>query len=76
MNFPVSPEDAKVVHGHAGRGVQVVCSCGCINLAYPESTVPTWSCRNCGQVFTHDFARLVEQVLARQTEQPAAASSH
>jgi len=73
MQFPVAPEDAKLVHGHAGRGIQVVCSCGCVNLDYPESTVPTWRCRNCGQLLSDDFPRLVAAVLAAQREEPAAA---
>jgi len=77
MKLPLTPEDVKVVQGHAGRGLQVVCSCGCVNLNYPESTVPTWRCRNCGQPFTNDFQRLAAAALAAPKEEPAAApTSH
>jgi hypothetical protein len=75
MNSPLLPEDVKVVHGHAGRGLQVVCSCGCINLNYPESTVPTWRCRNCGALLTGDFPRLATAVLAAKKPQPDIPSS-
>ena len=76
MNYPVSPEDVKVVQGHAGRGLQVVCSCGCVNLSYPESVVPVWRCRNCGRVLSPDFQRLVEKALALQAAEPAPAAGH
>jgi hypothetical protein len=75
MNSPVMPEEVKVVHGHAGRGLQVVCSCGCINLNYPESTDPTWRCRNCGRLITADFTRLAAAVLAAQRQEPASSPS-
>ena len=73
MKSPVAPEDVKVVHGHAGRGIQVVCSCGCVNLNYPENTEPVWKCRNCGQLLSADFPRLVEKALALHSEEPVSA---
>ena len=76
MTFPVSPEDVRIVHGHAGSGVQVVCSCGCVNLNYPESVVPTWCCRNCGRILSQDFPRLVEKALALRSQGPAPAAEH
>jgi hypothetical protein len=76
MNFPVGPEDVKVVHGHAGRGLQVMCTCGCVNLNYPESLEPMWRCRNCGRILCQDFPRLVEKALARQPQEPAPAAGH
>jgi hypothetical protein len=72
MVFPVRAEDVKVVHGHAGTGVQVVCSCGCINMNYPEQSEPTWRCRNCRRVITYDFRTLVEQVMALQKNEVTA----
>jgi len=74
MDFPVTTDNVKVVHGHAGRGLQAVCSCGCINLNYPESTDPVWRCRNCRQVITYDFPRLAAAVLAAQKPEPASSS--
>ena len=76
MDFPVGPEDVKLVHGHAGRGLQVVCACGCVNLNYPESVVPIWRCRNCGRILSQDFPRLVEKALALQREEAAPAVGH
>ncbi len=76
MNFPVAPEDVKVVHGHAGRGLQVICDCGCVNLSYPESVEPAWHCRNCGRILSQDFPRLVEKTLALQSPEPAPAAGH
>jgi hypothetical protein len=76
MNFPVSPEDVKVVRGHAGRGLQVVCSCGCVNLSYPESVVPVWRCRNCARILSLDFPRLVEKALALQPAESPPAAGH
>ena len=76
MHFPVAPEDVKVVHGHAGRGLQVVCDCGCVNLSYPESVVPVWHCRNCERILSEDFPRLVEKALALQPQEPTPAAGH
>ena len=74
MNIPVAPEDVKLAHGHSGKGVQLVCPCGCIDMRYLEAQEPTWSCRNCGLVFTYDFLHLVEKLRAlEKQEQPAGA---
>ncbi len=62
MSFPVSPEDVTLVQGSSGLGLQVVCSCGCVNWNHIEISEATWTCRNCGRVLSHDFPRLVEGV--------------
>jgi len=66
MNFPVQPGDAKIVQGASGKGLQVVCSCGCVNWNHIEVMTSLWSCRNCGQVITQFFPGLVEKVLKLQ----------
>lgn len=67
MKFPVGPEDIKVVEGHSGKGLQVVCSCGCVNWNHMEIAEATWPCRNCGQVLSYNFPGLVEKVKALQS---------
>ncbi len=75
MNSLVDPKDVKIVHGHSGRGLQIVCICGCINMYYLESRETRWSCRNCQRAFTHDFPRLVEKVLALGKQEAPAGHS-
>jgi hypothetical protein len=64
MKFPVGPEEVKIVEGNSGKGLQVVCSCGCVNWNHVEITEATWPCRNCGRVLSHDFPGLVARVKA------------
>jgi hypothetical protein len=66
MKFPVEPEDVKIVDGKSGKGLQVVCSCGCVNWNHVEITEATWPCRNCGQILSHNFPGLVEKVMAQE----------
>jgi hypothetical protein len=71
MKFPIQieelrSEEVKIVHGHSGQGLQLTCSCGCVNWQHVESREAKWTCRNCGQAFTHFFPRLVERVLELQ----------
>jgi hypothetical protein len=63
MNFPVGPADVKIVQGRS-KGLQVVCECGCVNFNYLDPQDSTWSCRNCHQMLSGDFPRLLEQTLA------------
>ena len=72
MNFPVSVVDVKVVKGRS-TGLQVMCSCGCINFNYLDPQDTLWKCRNCSQVLSYDFPRLLEGALARQKQLDAAA---
>jgi hypothetical protein len=71
MNFPLSAEDVKVVHGRS-TGLQVVCTCGCVNFNYLDPQDTVWRCRNCGQVLSNDFPRLLEAAVARQKQMAAA----
>lgn len=63
MNFPVEPEDVKIVLGRS-KGLQVVCWCGCVNFNYLDPQDPVWRCRNCRQVLSYDFPRLLERAQA------------
>jgi hypothetical protein len=63
MTFPVRPEDVKIVDGRS-KGLQVICSCGCINFNYLDPRETEWICRNCRRVLSFDFPRLLERVLA------------
>jgi len=72
MNFPVSPEDVKVVQGRS-TGLQVVCTCGCVNFNYLDPQDTLWRCRNCTQVLSNDFPRLLESALALRKQAAAAA---
>jgi hypothetical protein len=77
MNFPVGPEDVKIVHGRS-TGLQVVCSCGCTNFNYVDPQDTTWRCRNCQQVLSYDFPRLLEKALELDKQEvvaPGAAGS-
>ena len=67
MNFPIGPEDVKVVHGRS-TGLQVVCTCGCVNFNYLDPQDTMWRCRNCGQVLSNDFPRLLEGAAALQKQ--------
>lgn len=71
MNFPVRPEDVKVVQGRS-KGLQVVCSCGCTNFNYLDPQDSVWRCRNCRQVLSFDFPRLLQRVLALEKQAAAA----
>jgi len=67
INSLVKPEDVKIVPGgHSGNGLQVTCSCGCVNWNHLEISEPIWKCRNCGRIFTQFYPGLVRQVRARQ----------
>lgn len=74
MQFPVRPEDVKIVQGASGKGLQVTCACGCVNWNHLEVLTSQWSCRNCGRVISHYFPGLVVKVLAlvKPEEAPAA----
>jgi len=62
MNFPVAPEDVKLVQGRSA-GLQVVCTCGCVNFNYLDPQDTVWRCRNCRQILSYDFPRLLERAL-------------
>lgn len=71
MQFPVAPEDVKIVQGASGRGLQVICSsCGAVNWNHLEIQESLWRCRNCKQVFTDYYPGLVEKVLKLQPPRP------
>jgi hypothetical protein len=70
MNFPVAPKDVKVVQGRSA-GLQVTCACGCSNFNYLDPQDTLWECRNCGQVLTDDFPRLLERALALEKQTSA-----
>jgi hypothetical protein len=70
MSFPVGPEDVKSVRGRS-TGLQVVCSCGCTNFNYLDPQDTTWRCRNCHQILSYDFPRLLDKAL--ELEKQAAA---
>jgi hypothetical protein len=74
MSFPVGVDDVKVVQGRS-TGLQVMCNCGCINFNYLDPQDTLWKCRNCGQILSNDFPRLLEAALERKKEQAAAAST-
>jgi hypothetical protein len=74
MAFPVGVDDVKVVQGRS-TGLQVMCKCGCINFNYLDPQDTLWKCRNCPQVLSYDFPRLLEAAVARQKAQVAAATA-
>jgi hypothetical protein len=67
MKFPVGVDDVKVVRGRS-TGLQVVCTCGCINFNYLDPQDTLWKCRNCAQVLSNDFPRLLESAVALQKQ--------
>jgi len=71
MNFPVGVEDVKVVRGRS-TGLQVVCTCGCVNFNYLDPQDTVWRCRNCRKVLSNDFPRLLESAMAMQKQVAAA----
>jgi len=72
MKLPVGPQDVKIIPGHSGRGLQVLCDCGCVNWNHLALAEATWKCRNCQQVFTRDFPGLAAQVKALEKQEVAA----
>lgn len=70
MDFPVRAEDVKVVQGRS-TGLQVVCECGCVNFNYLDPQDTLWKCRNCPQILSYDFPRLLEGALALQKQTAA-----
>jgi hypothetical protein len=66
MEFPVRPEDVKVIQGASGKGLQVTCACGCVNWNHIEVMTSQWTCRNCGRVISNYFPGLVGMVLKLQ----------
>jgi len=71
MNFPVGADDVKVVHGRS-TGLQVMCTCGCVNFNYLDPQDTLWRCRNCRKILSYDFPRLLESTVARQKSMAAA----
>ena len=72
MNFPVGPEDVKIVHGRS-LGLQVMCTCGCVNFNYLDPQDTLWKCRNCRQVLSNDFPRLLERAIVLEKQATAEA---
>lgn len=68
MNFPVGPDDVKIVQGASGKGLQVMCSCGAVNWQHVEMQTALWPCRNCERVLSNYFPGLVAKVLAQQKQ--------
>ena len=75
MAFPVGVDDVKVVQGRS-TGLQVMCKCGCINFNYLDPQDTLWKCRNCPQVLSYDFPRLLEAAVARQKDKPPLPPQH
>ena len=67
MDFPVGPEDVKIVQGRS-TGLQVVCQCGCVNFNYLDPQDTLWKCRNCPTILSYDFPRLLEGAVALQKQ--------
>lgn len=74
MNFPVGTEDVKVVQGRS-TGLQVMCTCGCVNFNYLDPQDTLWRCRNCRKVLSNDFPRLLESAVARQQQVAASGAA-
>lgn len=72
MEYPVKAEDVKLVQGASGKGLQVVCACGCVNWNHVEVSISLWICRNCGRTLSNHFPGLVSEVLSRQAPEPQA----
>lgn len=75
MGAPVNPEDLKIVQGQSGKGLQIVCPCGCVNWNHLEMSSALWACRNCGRVFTTNFPALVKSYVALQKKDEEKAAS-
>jgi len=75
MNFPVGVDDVKVVQGRS-TGLQVMCTCGCVNFNYLDPQDTMWKCRNCLRVLSYDFPRLLESAVAKQKRVAAAAATN
>jgi hypothetical protein len=75
MEFPVRPEDVKIVQGASGKGLQITCSCGCVNWNHLEVQTSTWVCRNCGRIISHYFPGLVVKALEIQKPETESAPS-
>ncbi len=73
MEGPVKLEDLKIVQGHSGRGLQIVCSCGCRNWNHLEMSGASWSCRNCRRLFTSNFPALASKFLELEKQQAVVA---
>jgi hypothetical protein len=71
MQFPVAPEDVKIVQGASGRGLQVTCTCGCVNWNHIEMQSSLWKCRNCGQIISDYYPGLVVKALQLEKAQAA-----
>lgn len=74
MNFPVGVDDVKVVQGRS-TGIQVMCNCGCINFNYLDPQDTLWKCRNCPQILSYDFPRLLEAAVAKHKQMTASAAA-
>ncbi len=74
MNFPVGADDVKVVKGRS-TGLQVVCSCGCVNFNYLDPQDTLWECRNCRQILSYDCPRLLESTVAKHKQSAEAAAA-
>jgi hypothetical protein len=74
MNFPVGLEDIKVVRGRS-TGLQVTCTCGCVNFNYLDPQDTLWRCRNCRRILSNDFPRLLERAVARENLAAAQAAA-
>ena len=70
MNFPVGAEDVKVVQGRS-TGLQVMCTCGCVNFNYLDPQDTVWRCRNCRRLLSSDFPRLLAIAVERQKQMAA-----
>lgn len=75
MQFPVAPEDVKIVQGASGKGLQITCTCGCVNWNHLEVQSSLWRCRNCEQVISNYFPGLVQNVMKLQKPETAPEAS-
>jgi hypothetical protein len=74
MRFPVGLEDIKVVRGRS-TGLQVTCTCGCVNFNYLDPQDTLWRCRNCQRILSNDFPRLLERAAERENLAAAEAAA-
>ena len=70
MNFPVEPEDVKLIQGRS-KGLQVLCDCGCVNFNYLDPQDEVWRCRNCQRVLSYDFPRLMQALTLEEQKTPS-----